>query len=47
MIEAHVQVLAISTRGMLSMRFPDPTGSSEAGWQEIAYDNALKMLDPA
>lgn len=49
MAHAHVQVDVpeIMSRALITMHFPAPVRSHRADWEEIAYDKALLMLDPA
>lgn len=42
-----VQVPGLSARAMIDMEFPAQAGSDRDDWAEIAYANALMMLDPA
>lgn len=42
-----VQVPGLSAHAVISVSFPGPVGSNREDWEDIAYDKALLMLDPA
>lgn len=42
----RVHVPGLNGRATIDMAFQAPAGSSREGWEEIAYERVLMMLDP-
>jgi len=43
----QVHVPSLNARAEIEMSFAAPVNSNREEWAEIAYDRALRMLDPA